>query len=174
MRCELSVAIMPCCWNGTLNLKQMVGFDPDLEMLYSSFHCTDSLASFTVLLLVEVLAMYVYNILWACNNNLRSSLKTFSENGEPCIWMCLVAGYIIMHTHIGCLRVIIRINMLIQLITTVPISSTNRISCLLLLEQAIWLLAIEILFHRLIKFEVKKNLANLSWLPVLQWLNFCC
>lgn len=157
MRCELSVAIMPHCWYGTLNLKQMVGFDPALEMMHSASHWTDSLVSFTVLLLVEVLAVYVYIILWAYNNSLRSSLKTFSANDEPCIWVCLVAGYIIMHTHIGCLRFIIEINMLIQLITTVPKSNTNRLSCLLPLEQAIWLLAIGVVFHRLIKFKVKRN-----------------
>lgn len=63
MRCELSVAIMPHCWYGTLNLKQMVGFDPDLEMMHSASHWTDSLVSFTALLLVQVLAVYVYIIL---------------------------------------------------------------------------------------------------------------
>lgn len=124
----------------------MVGFDPDLEITHFASHWTDPLSSFTVLLLAQVLAIYVYIILWACNNGLRSSLKTFSENGEPCIWICLVAGYLSTHTHIGCLRVITQINMLIQLIITVPKSNTNRISCLLLLEQAIWLLSVRPFF----------------------------
>jgi len=57
MRCELSVAIRPPCWYGTLTLKQMVSFDSDLEMMHSASHWTDSLASFTALLVVEVLAM---------------------------------------------------------------------------------------------------------------------
>lgn len=34
MRWELSRALMLHCWYVTLNLKQMVGFDPDLEMIH--------------------------------------------------------------------------------------------------------------------------------------------
>lgn len=63
MRCELSVAIMPRCSCRTLNLKHIDVFDPDLEMIHSASHQTDPLESCTVLLLVEVFAMFVYIVL---------------------------------------------------------------------------------------------------------------